>query len=723
MFRQARPIWIKDKRNEMNVYAVFSLNTKLDAAVQKAELHITGYTFYRVSVNGEFLGFGPARTALGYAREDVLAIDVNTLGRLGAGVDGGQDDAEAVNCQIVIEACGYNCRGLSTVFQPSFLMAELVCDGQVIAYTGRDFEGFLPTCKVQKTERYSRQRHFTEIWDYRGFAGLTAKEYRAEVEEVPEKRQIIDRLAPYPLYEEVDLTAARSRGTFTYDETLPCQPLKYSRGFLPDGWGYWEYDEIELHPHTWIQKLRQTITEKQIALPVTLEEGQFAILDFGRIETGFLKTQLEAVENSDVVVSFSEYYEGEEFQLPFMNAHNVVEYFLEKGDAREHMTFEPYTCRFAIVAVKSGAVKLNSFGVKTFMFDISGVEEPKYEDEVLNSICRAAVRTFAHNSVDIYMDCPSRERAGWLCDSYFTAKTEYAMTGKTGVEDAFLENFRLYKDSEYLPDKMIPMVFPGDSETDTEDGMGRYIPQWSMWYIIEAAEYILKRGHKDLTEAFRPSIYRLLGFYRQYENADGLLERLPSWNFVEWSKANDWTWDVNYPTNFLYAKVLESIADIYGDEECRRRSKEVQEKAVEQSFNGTYFCDHAERDDEGKLVLLDDSSEAGQYYAVLFGGIDINSQKFRALKTLITDVFAPDRGDKMPEIMEVNAFIGAYLRLEALMKMGEYKILLRDVKGFFGNMEQYTGTLWEYRQFRGSCDHGFASYAMVAIQEAMSHLG
>ena len=64
MFQQARPIWIKDKRNEMNVYAVFGLNTKLDAAVQKAELHITGYTFFRVSVNGKFLGFGPAKRLL-----------------------------------------------------------------------------------------------------------------------------------------------------------------------------------------------------------------------------------------------------------------------------------------------------------------------------------------------------------------------------------------------------------------------------------------------------------------------------------------------------------------------------------------------------------------------------------------------------------------------------------------------------------------------------------
>ena len=38
-----------------------------------------------------------------------------------------------------------------------------------------------------------------------------------------------------------------------------------------------------------------------------------------------------------------------------------------------------------------------------------------------------AIRTFAHNAVDLYSDCPSRERAGWLCDSYFSAKTEYCL--------------------------------------------------------------------------------------------------------------------------------------------------------------------------------------------------------------------------------------------------------------------------------------------------------
>ena len=233
------------------------------------------------------------------------------------------------------------------------------------------------------------------------------------------------------------------------------------------------------------------------------------------------------------------------------------------------------------------------------MFDISNLTWKEYGRETLDSICRGAVRTFAHNSVDLYMDCPSRERAGWLCDSYFTAKTEYALTGETKVEDAFLENYRLYESNGEYPKGMLPMCYPSDKKPKEE----LFIPQWTMWYILEAEEYIHKRGHGNMAEDFRESIYGLLDFFRRYENEDGLLERLPGWNFVEWSDANQWTWDVNYPTNFLYAQVLECIGKLYGDEECRRRSEEVRRTAVEQSFNGRYFLDHAVRDERGKLRL------------------------------------------------------------------------------------------------------------------------
>ena len=684
MFLKAQPIWVRGREREMNVSAEFRANVTLPGPGQ---LFLAGTAFYRVSVNGNFLAFGPARAAEGYVRQDVLALP-------------------AGECDIRIEASGYYCRSLSTVLQPSFLTAEVRCEQEVLAWTGSNFQVFTPGTRVQKVERYSMQRHFSEIWDYR-------REDRSPAQWAVQETActVLPRVVPYPRYEDLSLRRAMCRGSLTFDETLPYKPRRYS--WTEAGWGEFPASQIPHSPHTWLQRQKQTVSCRETPLPLKLDKGQYAILDFGQIETGFLTACLSASEETDLVIGFTEFFEGDTFQFSNMNVHNVLEFFLPQGE-KKLQSFEPYTFRFAIVAVKSGQLRLEGFGVKTFQLDLSGVQLPAPEDPVLREICRAAARTFAHNALDIYMDCPSRERAGWLCDSYFTAKTEYALTGKTAVEDAFLENYRLFAGNPLLPEGMIPECYPADPPKG-----GEFIPQWSMWYILEVEEYIHKRGHEKDAETFRDSIYGLLDFYRQYENADGLLEKLPGWNFVEWSIANQWTQDVNYPTNFLYAQVLECVDRLYGDPCCRRRSREVRETAVRQSFNGTYFMDHAIRDENGMLRLQDHSSEAGQYYAVLFGGIDLDSPRFERLKSLILHTFSPDRGGKMPEIFEVNAFIGAYLRLEALLKMGEKELVLSDIRSFFGQMAQHTGTLWEYRQEKGSKDHGFASYAVVAVLEAL----
>ncbi len=698
MFQKAQPIWIRGKTCEMNLYAVFQAEAELTAG---AELHIAGTAFYRIYVNDCFAHFGPARTAKGYLRKDVIPLEPYLK----------PGDRR---CRIRVEAMGYYCKSLSTVRQPSCIMAEIREKGQAVAYTGRDFQGFLPGCRLQKAERYSVQRAFTEVWDYRGNRGLAQASGSAEEVVVKEEFQILERHALCPQYEDFDLAKASLYGSFVFDETRQFQERRYSwKGELPH-WGMFPWEEIPYHPYAWVQRQKQTVLGREKKLPLQLNEGEYAILDFGRIEAGFLKASMESLGESDIVIAFSEFYQGEEFQFCNMNAHNVLEYLLAEGNRYQVQSFEPYTFRFVMVAVKEGCIRLCSLGVKTFQYDLGGIPWPACENEVQASICRAAVRTFAHNAVDLYTDCPSRERAGWLCDSYFTGRTEYALTGKTLVEDNFLENYRLFENPGDYPAGVLPDCYPSDVR-----GGGEFIPQWTMWYILEVEEYLLKRGHEDRTEEFRKSIYGLLDFYVQYENEDGLLECLPSWNFVEWSKANEWTKDVNYPTNFLYARALEAVYHIYGDEECERRSRRVRKAAVEQSFNGRYFRDHGVRDEKGVLRVQEDSSEACQYYAVLFGGIDLRADAYQELKSLILHVFSPDRKGAMPQILEVNAFIGAYLRMDTLLKMQEYELVLKDAEGFFGKMEEYTGTLWEYRQLVGSYDHGFASYAFVVIAEAV----
>lgn len=703
MLKKAKPIWITGKEREMNVYAVFKTEV---TPSKNMELHIAGTAFYRIYANEKFVAAGPARTAKGYVREDVLRLDEYVT-------------AEDGNCEIVIEACGYYCRSLSTCFQPSYIMAEVQSGEDILAYSSKDFRGFLPGYRLQKTDRYTVQRHFIEIWDYRRCEMLCDDAYEAEVAVVPETPHILERRAPYPMYEDVTLTKTSVNGTYIFDETLPCKDSRWIWKVIPEHWGRYQFEEMEHRPWKWIWQQKQTVKERDKALPLTLKKGEYAVLDFGRIEAGFLKADLECLEESDVVIGFCEYYEGDEFKYQKMGGHHVLEYFLRTGDRREVLSFEAYTFRYVIVLAKEGSVKLHSFGAKSYMFDIRNISSLECENEMQEQICKAAIRTFAHNAVDLYMDCPSRERAGWLCDSYFTSRTEYAMTGKTAVEDAFLENYRLFKNDGSYPDGMLPDCYPSDARNHVED---YYIPQWTMWYILEVEEYIKKRGHEDMVEKFRESIYGLLKFFQRYENEDGLLERLPAWNFVEWSKANEWTMDVNYPTNFLYARALEAVYHLYGDKECKKRCEEIRETAVRQSFNGRYFLDHAVRDEKGALQLQTDSSEACQYYAVLFAGIDISDKKYAELKHLILNVFKPEREGIMPEIFEVNAFIGAYLRMDVLLKMKEYRLVLSNVEEFFGKMAKYTGTLWEYREFKGSHDHGFASYAYAVIKKALEGL-
>ncbi|MBE6578002.1 MAG: hypothetical protein E7653_07715 [Ruminococcaceae bacterium] len=689
MFFKARPIFAKGRSEELHVLADFVC--ELDS-LDDCKLHICAADYYRVFVDGKFVAFGPARTAKGYAREDI--IDLGGYSRQG-------------KSRVVISVMAHNCRCYATVHQRSYLLAEITKGDCPVAYTGRDFECFLPASHTQKTERYSLQRHFTEVWDLR-----KSESAKTEIEVFEECPTVLPRRAPYPYYEDVKASGCVSRGDLSFDETVTPKRDNYSN---PKSiWGSFPREEIEHHPYEWIQCQAENMTGSVQELPLELACGQYAIFDLSRIETGFIMLSAHTYEDADIVIAFSEDASPERFQFTEMHTHNVLELFTAKGNSDSFISFEPYVMRYAIVALKSGSARIDGFGVKTYVGDVSSVVIPDIEDDALRSIYRAAVRTYSHNAVDIYMDCPSRERAGWLCDTYFTAKTEYALFGRTYVEDAFLENYRLFGGNEFLPKGVLPMAYPAEVFKN-----GKFIPQWTMWYIIEADDYVHNRGHKDDAHLFGDSINGLLEFYSQYENSDGLLEDLPSWNFVEWSKANEWTQNVSYPTNFLYAQTLECVSRLLGEPKYLEKANAIRKVAVEQSFDGKLFLDHAVRDENGVLERQEHCSEACQYYAILFAGIDINEEKYAELRRFVFEVFGAERSEPHPEIADINAFIGAYLRLEVLMNHKRYDLVLRDVKGLFGEMESVTGTLWEYRQRKGSRDHGFASYALVAIKTAL----
>ena len=340
-----------------------------------------------------------------------------------------------------------------------------------------------------------------------------------------------------------------------------------------------------------------------------------------------------------------------------------------------------------------------------------------YGDAELNRIVEAAVNTFAQNAVDILTDCPSRERAGWLCDSYFSSRSEALFTGKNVVERNFLENYAMAPQLASLPQNMIPMCYPADHNK------GTYIPNWSMWYILELRNYWKRTGDEAMRAASREKVEGLISFFEKYENEDGLLENLESWVFIEWSKCNDpdYISGVNYPSNMLWASALEAAAELYDLPHLAEKASKMKEKIRTLSWNGTFFEDNAVRDEQGVLTMTGHTTETCQYYAFYFGILSKEDDPvlFERMRTQ----FGPKRDVETvyPDVYQSNAIVGNYLRLELLLQYGYYDQVLDECRDFFLDMAEMTGTLWEHSKLNASLNHGFASVAAVYIETCMKH--
>ena len=682
-FKKAVPVWIKGREKEMNVSlclsAVFTGKT--------ARLDITGHSLYQVFVNGELAAEGPARAGHGFYRADALDLTPR--------MSDGENRLEIITA-------GYNVNSFYLLDEPSFVCAELFVDGKLVAATGdTGFEAKEYGKRVQKVQRYSFQRPFAEVYS------LPAVDKDAELERTEDKNFIL-RSAPYPDYEFTPFCRVISQGAFEYKEREHYYNDRSVRAISPKLKGY---PQDELTVFSMKEAGRLECSGAPCDLPagtIEIPDNGFVIADLGAELTGFFSMDIET-DGGRLFILFDEILSNGDVNPGRLGTCSVIIYDLLPGRYRL-CSFEPYSARYVKIAAEK-KTKIYNGGMIRFEYTSKLIRPaPKLPDGQLKRIYDAAVSTFRQNTVDIYMDCPSRERAGWLCDSFFTSRVEYALTGGSVVERNFLENFIMPEKFAFIPDGMLPMCYPSDHND------GTYIPNWAMWYVVELEEYLARTGDAGFIEEAKDRVLALLSFFRGFENNDGLLEKLKSWVFIEWSKSNELTQDINYPTNMLYCRFKRAIAALYGLPELDAEADRLAEVIRERSFTGKWFCDNSVYGEDGVARLSGLCTESCQYYA-FFSGVATKELYPELWITLVND-FGPDRktNNKYPEIFFANAFIGNYLRLELLYKEGLYDKGIENVRGYFDYMAKKTGTLWENDGDYASCNHGFASHVAVWLR-------
>lgn len=700
-FHAAVPVWIQNAETEMNITCGFY------ASVPKCEtgavIRIAAASVYHLYINGRFICYGPVRTAHGYHRVDAIQID----GLLNQEVN-----------HVAIEVWNPYVGAYSLIKAPAFVQAEVEIGGTVAVFTSANNSGFTAlrlNQRIRKMQRYNSQRTFTESYRLTPLDNLwregNLSSTKPEVLAQTAAKKLLPRGLPIHQYTFVPADTIAAGGTVeTFVPNQIIQP--WPQTCMGDVIQGYTIEQQQFHLTDEFQALRFLPGTDSGMLPRQLESGSYIITDAKAEKSGLLTLQFSCTIPSVLWLTWDELLSSNVVKCERSIATSVIRLEVEPG-TYDFQTFDIYSLKYLQIACTQGSVELRSAGIREYIYPLPTAVSSGCSDPVHEKIWQAAKETFCQNASDIFMDCPGRERAGWLCDSFFIGRVEYALTGKCVMEKQFLENFLLPESFEFLPKGMLPMCYPSDHNDQN------YIPNWAMWYVLQLADHVKRTDNRSLADAARARIYDLIHFFRPYLNEFGLLEKLDRWIFVEWSKANDFVLDVNFPSNMLYSGMLRAAAELYSDKELLRQSEAVRNAIRKIAFDGEFFVDNAVRGKDGQLHVTNNRTETCQYYAFFF---DVATPELHpALWHKLTTDFGPHRTKLglWPEIHPSNAFIGNYLRLDLLVRHGLDRQTMEEMKGYFEYMANTTGTLWEHNDTQASCNHGFASYYIYLLQQIL----
>ena len=682
-------IWAKNG-TEKNRELVFSaqLNGR-----RPTLLKIAAKNVYTLFINGVYAGYGPARTAKGYARIDEREIE-----------DFLRDGTNIITVRVV----NYYTKTLCFAKENGMFAAEAERGGKIVLST-EDFLCRDATDRVRKTDRISSQRGFTEVYymsesrekkDARPVSGNDAIETTKIVSPV-----FLSRRTAVSVPKRTDYRAFES-GVVQFDEQA-----------------VWENDLTKLldegSPLDAFPRSECTVSLSKILPEMNFraeekignDEWGYTYYRAPYICCGVFEIALTAETDAEVYLVYDDILIDGKIRFNREQIVHGMKWTLKKGKYVLRTT-DVYSAKYIGLIAKKGVTT-----ERVSVYEESNPDADRFhfhsDNAALQKITEAARRTFALNACDLLTDCPSRERAGWLCDSYFSAQAEKLFTGKNAAESDFIENFILFDGSGLLPKGALPMCYPSEVKKN------RYIPNWILWFILELADYRERGGDERVGERAKSLIKNACEFFAGYENEYGLLENLEGWVFVEWSKSNDYTAGVNYPSNMLYAGALDAAATLLKDNRLREKAENLRQTIKNRAYDGEFFKDQAIREG-GKLTERDVCTETCQYYAAFFQILS-GAEGEEFLNKLIGH-FGLTRGlgEEYPDIAPSNFFIGEMLRFYLLSRQGESERLLGECENAFLSMAESTGTLWELFNFTSSCNHAFASAIAPLIVRALT---
>lgn len=310
------------------------------------------------------------------------------------------------------------------------------------------------------------------------------------------------------------------------------------------------------------------------------------LLDHQTLTTGFPSIVTSGGAGTKLTITYSEslYDHGRKGNRNQVEGHDIQglqdSFFVDSGS--EHATFEPLNWRawrYVQIDFETDAnkVRIDQLSSRFSAFPFRMQAKFESSDPSLEKIWDIGWRTARLDAHDTYMDTPYWERLQYVGDTRIQAIISYAMANDDRLARQAIDAIDASRLSDGLTQSRYPSALP------------QIIPPFSLMWIGMLHDFYWYRDDPDFVRNHLPGSRAVLAWFLRHQKPNGLLDRLPWWNFVDWTSgfsAGTPPQEADGNSTVLTLQFIEALQNaaelerVLGDAVAASRYDQARDKAV-----------------------------------------------------------------------------------------------------------------------------------------------
>jgi len=322
------------------------------------------------------------------------------------------------------------------------------------------------------------------------------------------------------------------------------------------------------------------------SFPVPAHTRASILIDTGHLTTAYPELTVTGAADTTIRLTYAEALyddkgnKGNRNEIAGKHIVGLSDEFIADGPKRTFAPLAWKTWRFLQLDITTENEALQVEGLRSWFTGFPFEQRGRFDsdDSSLARIWEIGWRTARLDAHDTYMDTPYWERLQYVGDTRIQALISYTVAGDDRLARQAIQAIN---DSR-IPDGITQSRYPSS--------LPQYIPTFSLLWVGMVHDFWLYRNDPEFIRAQLAGTRTVLDWFLQHQRADGLLQRLPWWVFVDWSEdfqAGEPSQDTDGGSSIITLQFIEALRyaseleDVYGHRARGQMYRQAADRASE----------------------------------------------------------------------------------------------------------------------------------------------